>query len=402
MTHEPSTPSPAGNPKGGSIAAHPALALGFRPFFLLAAAYSAITIPLWYLMFTGRMTVPTPVQGVAWHGHEMIFGFTVAVIAGFLLTAVRNWTGQPLPTGRSLGALVLLWLAGRLAFLTFGGLPYGVTAVVDLAFLPAVAIAIARPIIVARNKRNYAFIGLLMLFAGANLLFHLDPGGPGGRTALTLGLNIVLLIIVVVGGRVLPFFTQNGLPDVTVHRNQILDWLSLGSVALVLVLELATGFSAWTAGAALLAAATNGARMVGWASLQTLRTPILWVLHLAYVWIPIGFLAKGLAILTPYATLSVATHILTVGVIGTMILGMMARVGLGHTGRPLKVAPVITAAFLLLTLSVIFRSILPWMMSETYMMGLLVSSILWAVAFLLFLVVYLPILTQPRPDGKPG
>lgn len=192
---------------------HPIAALGFRPFFLLAGAFGALAIPLWLLALTGSLTLPARVPGMSWHGHEMIFGFTVAVVAGFLLTAVRNWTQQPTPSGGPLLALAGLWVLGRLGLLFGGLLPPLLVEGIELAFIPALALALAIPLWKSTNRRNYAFVGLLLALFGANLLFHL--GGPAQSSlALKLAVDVIVLIVAVMGGRVIPMFTKNAVPGV--------------------------------------------------------------------------------------------------------------------------------------------------------------------------------------------
>jgi uncharacterized protein involved in response to NO len=387
----------AGSASGGAL---PVLALGFRPFFLLTSLFAALAMPLWLLVLQGQASLPTRLAPVAWHSHEMVFGFAGGVIAGFLLTAVRNWTGQPTPSGAGLAVLVGLWLLGRIAVLLDGVLPPALAATLDLSFLPAVAVSIARPIVRARNFRNLGFIGLLGLLFGANLLFHLGPPEWASR-ATRLGVDVVLLVIVVMGGRVIPTFTGNAL-GVTVSRSPLLDWGSLASMALVTAADLSSMPARLAGVTSLVAGALNGARMLRWHSLSTRRTPILWVLHVGYAWLAVGLVLQGLAAFVPSWIATAPTHALTVGAIGVLILGMTSRVSLGHTGRMLVVSRPIAAAFGLLVLSAVVRSLGPLVLPAAYVGELVVSGVLWTAAFGVFVVVHAPILTSRRVDGKPG
>lgn len=374
-------------------------ALGFRPFFLLAGLFATLVMPLWLAVYAGRVELGTPLPASAWHAHEMIFGFVVAVLAGFLLTAVRNWTSIETPRGLPLVALASLWVAGRFAMaLAVSARP--VAIVVDLAFIPALMIAVARPVVRARNWRNLGFVVLLGLLFGTNLLFHV--GGPAWYSrASRLAIDVVLMVIVVMGGRVIPSFTENAL-HVTAARARVLEWGSLVSIAIVTALQLFASDGRVTGGAMIVAGVVNGARMLGWHSIATRRQPILWVLHLGYGWIAVGLVLSGLADFVPGWLTTAPMHALTVGAIGMLILGMMSRVSLGHTGRLLVVRRSISVAFGLLLVSAGVRAIGPLAVPGSYLAELIVSGTLWTLAFGLFTVVYTPILWAPRVDGKPG
>lgn len=410
-------PGPAGNPGSRrslgyrpamalaqrlrSAVSLPVAALGFRPFFLLAGVFGSLWVPLWLLVLGGRVQLPVRHGGMAWHGHEMIFGFTVAVIAGFLLTAVRNWTNKPTPTGGGLLALAALWTLGRLALLAGTLLPEVLAASIDLAFLPVLAVALGIPLWRSKNWRNIAFVPLLLALSALNATFHFGDAGMASR-ALRLAVDVVLLIIVLVGGRVIPMFTRNTLKGATLRTSPVLDWLAFGSTVLVLISDLVPSAVQAGAWAAFAAAGFNALRIGGWASVQTVRRPLLWVLHLGYAWLPIGFFLKGLAVYVPSIPPNAALHALTVGAIGLLTLGMMSRVALGHTGRPLEVGRPVAGAFVLVALAAVGRSILPIFAPDQYMGILWVSGLCWAVGFLVFSVSYWQILTQPRVDGRAG
>lgn len=376
------------------------LALGFRPFFLLAGLFAAVAVPLWLAVSLAGLALPTTLAPAAWHGHEMVFGFTVAVVAGFLLTAVRTWTGQPMPSGAPLGGLALLWLAGRVAMLLSGTIPPLVAAGVDLAFVPALGVAIGRPLVRTKNWRNALLLVPLAGLFGANLFFHFGPEGSASR-ALRVAIDAVVVIVVVIGGRVIPSFTENALRVVAVRRPW-LDRAALGATAAVLVLDAIPDAGAAAGGAAILGGVLNGARLAGWRSPQTRRHPILWVLHLGYAWLALGLVLTGVAAFVPTWLPSAPLHALTVGGIGTMVLGMMSRVALGHTGRMLEVSRVTVLGYVLLGLSAAVRALGPLVLPSEYRAEILVSGALFAAAFSLFVVAYLPILTAPRVDGKPG
>ena len=388
-----------------AILRYPVFNLGFRPLFLLGGAFAMLAIPLWLVIFSGLWPTPPYLRLVEWHAHEMLFGYTVAVIAGFLLTAVRNWTGHPTPTGPFLASLALLWLTARCALVATVVVPAWPVAVIDIAFLPAIAGLLLPPLWRSRNRRNVVFPFILLALAGANLVIHLQALGmlaSGSDRALQFTLNAVALIITVIGGRVIPVFTANALPEAQVRRLIWADVLAVGLVILVLVLDLGPDPPAIAGPVALLAAAANLIRMVRWRSLATRRVPMLWILHLGYAWLVLAFVLKGLVGVVPAVTPSAAMHALTVGAIGSLTLGMMSRVSLGHTGRTIVASTAITVAFVLINVSAIIRVAIPIAVPEFYMPGLITAGLLWTAVFALFIIDFAPILMRPRIDGKPG
>jgi uncharacterized protein involved in response to NO len=378
----------------------PLLALGFRPFFLLAALLAVVGVPVWVAVFFGWMRLPARLWPNGWHAHEMVFGFVVAVLAGFLLTAVRNWTSRPTPSGPALGALVALWLAGRAAILFDGPLPHAAVAAVDLAFLPVLSVAIAVPIVRAKNWKNLGFVPLLLLVWSANVLFHVGSATWSPR-AIRIAIDVVLMVIVLMGGRVIPSFTANAL-RVTTRQSPLLDWASLSATGLVALLGAVPGWERACGVAALCAGILNGARMLGWRSWATRTSPILWVLHAGYAWLAVGLVLRAVTAFVPGWSETAPLHALTVGAMSTLILGMIARVSLGHTGRMLVVHTAIAVAFGMLTLAAVVRVFGPLLWPEAYRLELVLSAALWTAAFGVFVVVYLPILVSPRVDGKPG
>jgi uncharacterized protein involved in response to NO len=385
----------------------PALAgKGFRPFFSLAALFAVAIVPLWLCMLGGEVAAGGYLAPMTWHAHEMIFGFAVAVIAGFLLTAVGNWTQRETLTGRPLLSLALLWLLGRIALSTADAWPRGLIAGVDLAFLPVLIVVLARPLIATGNRRN---LGMLVALGGlfaANVVVHLDALGwitPGaaGRACFA-GIDLVLLVISIIAGRVFPMFTRNATQVTSIRSLPGLDLASVSAMAVLLIVHTVAPASKLTAAAAACASLLAALRARHWGAQHSLRQPLLWILHAGYFWLIFGLALRALADFGLPVPTSVAWHILTVGTIGALTLGMMARVALGHTGRLLEPAPAMTWAFGAINAAVIARVFVPWWRPTWYFAALVAAGMLWTLAFLIFLAVYLPILVSPRLDGKPG
>lgn len=380
----------------------PVWALGFRPFFLLAALLVALWLPLWLGVHLGGLGLPLALDPASWHAHELLFGFAGAVLAGFLLTASRNWTQGAVPTGRALMGLVLIWVVGRVVMLVGASLPLPVVAVAACAFLPLVAVLLARTLVRAKNRRNYAFPILLLLMSALEVaLFALDT--PDRRALLRASLDVVVVFLVVMGGRVIPFFTRNALKEARVSTPGWLAWASsLSVLALVPAGLLLDTEPLFVALLALVAGLLNLARLAGWATLATRHNPLLWVLHLGYLWVPLGLLARGLSHWVPQLGGPTLVHPLAVGALGTLVVGMMARVGLGHTGRPLVAPRLMVLAFTLPSLAALLRVVLPVASIDLYGLAMVASGLALSLSFLLFLVVYTPILMRPRVDGAPG
>ncbi len=373
-------------------------ALAFRPFYLLAAILAVVAIPVWAVAFSGGLELPLP--GIWWHAHEMIFGFAVAVIIGFLFTAGRNWTGLDTPTDGLLAALVALWLAGRLA-MAFGSGAW--VAVVDLAFLPIAAALMLRVLIKAKSKRNY-FVGLLpVLLALANLLFHLaalevivvDP-----LMGLHLALGLIIVLESVIGGRVIPMFTANAIRNIKQWRNARLDWAAVVLTGIALLLW-ATRAGTWAAPVSIAAALLQATRVGGWNPWATRNTPLVWILHLSYMWIPAGL---ALIALTQIGMLprSAGVHALAIGATGGLIIGMMTRTSLGHTGRMLAAGPIETAAYVFVQLAAVIRVLTVVVIPGAMLAGVHAAATMWVLGFLLFLWRYTPFLLRARVDGKEG
>ena len=375
--------------------------LGFRPFFLLGALSAPFLIGYWLMLYSQGGSVGYYGNSLYWHAHEMLLGFTLAIIAGFLLTAVRNWTSVQTPYGLPLAVLTLLWILARVLPFVPDLSPW-VIALVDLAFAPSVALAIGLPILRARNYRNLLFVPILLAFFAANLLVHLEVLQVTTATALTglhLALYLAITVITVIGGRVIPFFTERGVSGVTCHRYSWVEKIIIPATLIWLVTTLINPEFVAPAASATMAILTL-VRCYGWFDTRIVQVPLVWILQVGYLFIPLGFILTALASLGMISS-SVALHSFAVGGIGLLTLGMMARVSLGHTGRPLQVTPMITAAFVLMTLSALIRVSISYL-PLPYLAGLHLSGTLWAIAWLLFLIRYVPILLRPRVDGLFG
>jgi uncharacterized protein involved in response to NO len=392
--------------EGVAWARFPVFAYGFRTFFPLAAAAAVVLVSAWLAGLLG-IGWPGDVPAVAWHAHEMLFGFVGAAVAGFLMTAVPSWTGMTPVAGARLALLALLWLLGRLASLPpFAASP--AAAVLDIAFLPATGALLAGPLIAAGKLRNTAFLALLVGLALANLLIRLEWIGWAAGTAAygtSLALGIVLVMVSVIGGRILPTFTQNALresrPELAIPSRPRLDRATILATVLMVAMDLALpgGILAvlLTGAAALL----HAVRLAGWHSARTLSRPLLWVLHLGYAWIPVA-LALKLAAALGLGWGAGWIHALTVGAFATMILAVSSRAALGHTGRPLVAPRAVVASFLLISAAALLRTVLDALPAGLYVPALLLSGLAWIGAFLLWLWAYAPILFRPRADGEPG
>ncbi|MDT3706451.1 MAG: NnrS family protein [Thiobacillus sp.] len=390
-THKPSLPT-----------GYAPFALGFRPFFLAAGVYAVLLMGLWLGALNGYVATGGLLPSV-WHGHEMLFGFAVAVIAGFLLTAVQNWTGIPMPSGPPLAALFLLWLAGRVGFLV-PGLPAGLVAAIDLAFLPVLALTLGLPILKAKQLHNYPFPVLLLVLAAANALVHQQALGwtaISPSLGLQLAAYVVVTMILVMGGRVIPSFTDNKLRT-RARRWKAIERLAPISAIGALLAALIAPVSPVTAVLAATAAAVHFIRLGGWYTSKFWSVPLLWILHLGYAWIALGFALLALSATGMTAATGSALHAFTAGGIGVLTLGMMARVSLGHTGRLLEPPPVMTLAFVAINLAALIRVVLPLFFPGLHLTVMAAAGLVWMAAFGLFCVVYAPMLLRPRVDGKPG
>ncbi len=378
-------------------------ALGFRPFFLGAGAAALALVGLWVVTYVGEVSIQTYYDPLNWHAHEMVFGYATAVIAGFLLTAVRNWTNIPTLRAQPLAALAALWLAARiLAFVPVRS--RWLIAAVDVTFLPALALSLAGPLLRSGQIHNWVFPVILGVMAAGNVLVHLQVLGFTQDTAYTgtyLAVDLIVLVIAIIAGRVIPFFTERAVPGAVPRRRTAVDRVALAAVVAFGATQPLRPSPALIGVVALVAAVAHGMRLWGWYDRRIWSAPLLWVLHLGYGWIVAGFALHALAAMRVLSPL-LALHAFTAGGIGVMTLGMMARVALGHTGRPLQAPPPVAAAFALINLAALVRVLFPFALPDWYVADIGLSGALWAAAFVLFLAVYSPILIRPRVDGRPG
>lgn len=374
--------------------------LGFRPFYLLASIFAALSVTLWVSQYAGFLPAAY-LRSPVWHGHEMLYGYAMAVLAGFLFTAVRNWTGQPTPTGFALAAFAALWVAGRVLVVT----PYETAAaLVNAAFPVAVAVGIGIPIVRSGNRRNYFFIGLLLLLGLAVLSVHISSMGMldwPERASLQLGLDVVLFIMAVMGGRVIPMFTNNGIPGAQARRIPLVERVALGSVLALVGADLLRASSGVIVVVALIAAVAHACRLYFWQPWRTIVTPLVWILHAAYGWIVIYLVLRALAAIGLISE-PLAAHALTIGAIGGMTMGMMARTARGHTGRSLTADKFEVTCFVLIQVAVLVRVVGGTFLPTAYLSTIIVSGICWSAAFALYAVRYWPVLTRARIDGKAG
>ena len=379
----------------------PLFRLGFRPFYLGAAMFALLAIPYWIAGLLGLVALPSNVPPVAWHAHEMLFGFALAVIVGFLLTAGKAWTGLATPRGATLAALAGLWLAARLSALWA---PYPVYALLDAALLPCVAVILIRVLLKAGNRRNLPLGAILILLASANLAFHaavmgwlaIDP-----LRALHAGLALIVMIECVIAGRVIPAFTMSALPGQKLQLPPWLERTTLIGTALSLAAWVLLPANLFTAIGFAAAALLHGMRLWHWQPWRARARPILWVLHAAYAWLPLGFVLLAWA-QTGGVAASAGIHALAVGATGGLIIGMVTRTARGHTGRPLQASRLEVAAYLLVAGAALARVFLPLVSPGRTTDWLVMSAVAWAAAFALYLWVFTPWLISSRLDGKDG
>jgi len=374
--------------------------LGFRPFYLLASLFAAVSILLWIAEYAGYLPGGY-LRDPVWHAHEMLFGYTIAVVTGFLFTAVRNWTGRPTPTGALLAGYALLWILGRITVL----MPYPfIAAIVNATFPIAVAIGIAVPLARSSNRRNYFFVGLLALLGAVTFLVHLARLGfvawPA-RATLQLGLDVVLFIIAVVAGRVVPMFTNNAIAGAQSMRKPLVERASLGGVLALIAADALLPDSSALAVLAIVVAVAHATRLWLWRPWRTASTPLVWILHAAYGWIVIYLVLRALAAWGLVAA-PLAIHALTIGTIGGMTIGMMTRTARGHSGLPLVADRYDVTCYALVELAALVRVFGGLALPESYRATVVLSGLCWASAFALYAIRYWPVLTRPRLDGKPG
>jgi uncharacterized protein involved in response to NO len=382
--------------------------LGFRPFFLLGGifAITAVATWLWILSYQGALPRGSSLGLVQWHAHEMLFGYGLAVIAGFLLTAVRNWTGVQTLHGVPLLLLAALWLLARVMPFIPHAQAIPVMVVLDLMFNSLLCIALLYPIIKVRQWKHIAIWTKVLLLLVANAAFYLgifNQLDDGTRIGLYLALYIIISLIMLMSRRVLPFFIEKGVGYPVTLRNQ--RWLDLTSLALMLVFIVVEVFLVLPEYAAITAAALailHAWRLAGWYTKGIWKKPLLWSLYLGYVWLVAGFVLKAWSYWSTVNPM-LAIHAFAYGGIGMITLGMMTRVSLGHTGRDVFKPPrLLSVLFLLLFAGAVMRVVMPLLTSGSYAMWIMVSQLLWMTAFGGFVLVYAPMLVKGRIDGKYG
>lgn len=372
-------------------------AYGFRVFFFLSGV-SALLLVMGWICFLMGIHSPVTTDPLNWHAHEMLFGFVGAMIAGFLLTAVPNWTGEKAHKGMPLVVLSGLWLSARVLLFASDSQLGGF---VDLAFFPALLVLLAPPLLRARQSKTLIFVPVLTMLWVSNLLMHLQSWRVADTRSqgLSLGISLIILLITLIGGRVIPFFTRMAL-DTQPRQYPWIEALCVITILLLPVLEAFQPKPAILVCWSVFAVAVHGVRHWGWTSVKIWRIPLLWVLHAGYAWLILGFALKGLAALGAVYSAS-AVHAFTAGAMGVMGLGIMSRASLGHTGRPLRASRMTSCSFVLINLAALLRVFGPAAgLPNTISYG--VSGALWCLSFIFFLWVYSPILFAPRADGKPG
>lgn len=391
----------AATPESGAGGGSPIWLQGaFRLLFAGGALWAVVVVALWIGVLDGRWALPTAMDPLAWHQHEMLFGYLGAVIAGFLSAAIPNWTGRPVVTGWRVAAAVGLWLAARLAVLFSEIVPEPIGAVLDVGFLLMLLGYAAREIFTSGN-RNKPILIVLLLFAAACGLDHAammgtvaDPG-----LGMRMGFALILLLIAIIGGRIIPAFTRNwmmrhGRSDGLPAMPGRFDRVAIALTALGLATWVAAPDSTVAAGSLVLAGVLQALRLARWAGLKAVRDPLVFVLHIAFAWLPLGLLMLGCAIVYPVIPVSSAIHALAAGAMAAMTLAVMTRATRGHTGRPLEADRATVAIYLLVHLGALLRVAAPLLPLE-YMLAVRLAAGLWAAAFVVFLLVYGPMALRP-------
>ncbi len=381
-------------------------AIGFRPFFFGIALLGIIYIPLWLLLFYGKLELNLPITGRSWHWNQMFFGFGGGLVAAFLLTAAQNWTGEITARRQWLMALFFSWLAARI-LLNFSLLG---AAVFDILFFVSLAFAISLPIIKTKNRRNYLVVAAIWGLALANILYYLksfDKVNIGKNTIFWLLIDLFSLKIALVGGRIIPIFTANALRRKGIEHRVVpmreLGWIVLGLIIAILALEF-TEFSAVQGWLSLAVAVLLVVRMVRWETRLTFGDPLLLILHVANVWFILSWVFRWLGSVFAAVPPSAVIHFFTAGSIGIFAIAMMTRVATGHTGRPLVAKFPTPIAYLLMNLAAGLRIANAFQRpdAEAFLWTLIASATCWSAAMLLYAIQFSPILFTPRPDGKPG
>jgi len=383
----------------------PLFRLGFRPFFLAGSLFAVISMILWGMLLSGKITLPSQLPSTQWHAHEMLFGFAGAIILGFLLTAVQNWTGYPGLKGKKLALLFSFWLAARIAMFALPPELYWLTMLLELSWMPLAAMVLAQAVYHAKQWRNLFFVPLLLVMTILNAITLMGFKSYDyimSQHAIWSMLFLVFFIIAVMGGRVIPFFTAKGTGTEKVQPIQILEYLALIPLLLLAIFTWFPDLSVISGALALLAGGINLVRVIRWKPQLTLPVPLLWSLHLSYMLLSTGLLFYALALFVPSFNATTMIHLTAIGGFGGVILAMISRVSLGHTGRPLVASKWMNIAFIATALSGVARLILPFMMPELILMAYWISILFWCSAFTLFVLFYAKMLLSARLDKRPG
>lgn len=377
------------------------LSYGFRPFFWFGAIWAALAVAIWIPLLTGAVRLPTHFTVVEWHVHELVYGYVPAVIAGFLLTSVPNWTGRLPVVGAPLAGLFAIWVAGRVASATSVWIGPATAAVVDISFLVVLALVIGREIIAGNNAKNLRVLAVVAAMILGNLAFHIGASGSiGAGLGERIGVAATIVLIMLIGGRIIPSFTRNWLAQRKVLRLPTafgrFDMVSLAISAGALCVWAVRPDAAPTAWLAVAAGLLNAYRLFRWQGHRTLAEPLVLVLHVAYAFVPIGFWLLALGIAAPHLVApSGALHGWTAGAIAMMTLAVMTRASLGHTGRPLTATRPIVAIYAASLVAAIARVVAAFDIAREPMLHL--SATTWVLAFAGFAVIYAPLLLRPRP-----
>lgn len=385
----------------------PVLRLGFRPFFLVAGIFAIVAMVIWAASYS--FSIEFNFSGVApslWHAHEMIFGYAMAVVAGFLLTAIKNWTGEEVLRGKPLALLLMLWLVARLLPLSGVMVPIEIIAVIDVAFLFFLSIVCLLPVLKVKQYKQAGIISKLLLLMLCNVFYYLGLMGviaEGIQWGLNSAIYMIIALVLVMLRRVMPMFIKNGVDgDVELTNRAWVDSTSLILLLCLWVVDVFTGFSQITAMLAVALTVLHAIRLAGWYTNKVWSKPLVWILVIAYVFIIMGFAltaAKVYFSISPFLSI----HAFAVGGIGLITIGMMSRVSLGHTGRSVFDPPAtVFWSLLILTLAAVIRVIFPIFNMDLYVYWIGISQLMWIISFAIFVYIYTPMFLSARVDGRDG
>jgi uncharacterized protein involved in response to NO len=383
----------------------PLFRLGFRPFFLAGALFAVISMFLWGLLLSGKITLVSQLPSTQWHAHEMLFGFAGAIILGFLLTAVQNWTGYPGLKGKKLALLFSIWLFARFAMFLLPPDLFWITMVLELTWMPLAALVLVQAVLHAKQWKNLFFVPLLLAMTVLNAVSLVGLKSYDyimSQQAIWSMLFLVFFIIAVMGGRVIPFFTSKGTGTEKVQPIQVLEYLTLAPLLLLAILIWFPSLTVISGALALLTGAANLIRVIRWKPLLTLPVALLWSLHLSYLLLSTGLLFYALALFIPSINATTMIHLTAVAGFGGVILAMISRVSLGHTGNALIPSKWMSLAFIATAISGLVRVIFPLLMPELLIMAYWISILFWCGAFTLFVLFYAKMLLSARADKRPG